>query len=86
MALLDDPSGKDRGTNYAQYGMLAAVPAVLALGPLIGYFAGHWADEKLGTEPYLMVLGVVLGFRAAGIEIYELIKKAQRLEKRNNNR
>jgi F0F1-type ATP synthase assembly protein I len=86
MTLKEDPSKKGGGGQYAQYSLLATVPAVLVAGPLIGYFAGSWADGKLGTEPYLMISGVFLGFGAAGIEIYDLVKRAQKLENRKDDR
>ena len=41
----------------------------------MGYFAGHWLDRKLGTDPYLMYLLIVLGFIAAGQEVYKVIKQ-----------
>ena len=25
-------------------------------------FAGYWADERLGTKPWLMIVGLVVGF------------------------
>ena len=86
MVILDDPKKKRDSKAYAQFSLLAAVPAVLVGGPLIGYFAGNWADGKLGTEPYLMILGVILGFGAAGIEIYGLVKKSQALEEKKDDR
>lgn len=58
-----------------------AVPTILFVGPMIGFFAGRWADDKLGTDPYLLVAGIVLGFGAAGIEIFNLLKKASAIDK-----
>jgi F0F1-type ATP synthase assembly protein I len=28
---------------------------------LLGAFAGRWLDDRLGTEPLLLVLGLLLG-------------------------
>ena len=47
-------------------------------GPLIGYFVGEWLDRKWGTEPYLMVTLIVLGFVASAREVWGLIKRASR--------
>ncbi len=79
------PRKKKTDKSYAQISLLTAVPAILVAAPLIGYFAGNWADKRFGTEPYLMILGLVLGFTAAGREIYRLVKKAQALEEENDH-
>ncbi len=86
MVILDDPKKKGDDRQYAQFSLLAAVPAVLIGGPLVGFFIGDWADGKLGTDPWLMTLGVALGFGAAGIEIYGLVKKSQAMEKKKDDR
>lgn len=57
--------------------MYLAVPTLMAASILIGFFLGRWADEKFGTEPYLMLIGLVLGMATAGREIYRLIKRVQ---------
>lgn len=66
---------KEKYRLYRQLSLLGIIPAMLAVGPLIGLFAGRWLDEKLGTEPYLMYVLVVLGFVAAGKEVYRIIKR-----------
>jgi F0F1-type ATP synthase assembly protein I len=55
--------------------LLLAIPALLAVGPLVGLFIGRFLDGLLNTEPYLMYLFIVLGFVAAGREVYGLIKR-----------
>ena len=80
MSVLKDPSKKNGRSQYAAFSLLAAVPAVLLAGPAIGFFVGQWADGKFGSEPYLVILGVVLGFGAAGVEIANLVKKSQAME------
>jgi F0F1-type ATP synthase assembly protein I len=59
-------------------GLLTAIPFVLLFGPLIGYFIGDWLDKRFGTEPWLMTVFVVLGFVAAGREVWGLIRRASR--------
>ncbi len=82
MSLLKPQSERDN--EYRQIGLLAAVPALLLAGPLVGYFGGHWLDEWLGTDPWLMTLGVLFGLGSAGVEIYQLVKKSASLEKRDD--
>jgi ATP synthase protein I len=85
MPLLQRPSGSDKQKGYRQIGLLTAIPAIMVAAPLVGYFSGQWVDGKLGTEPYLAVSGVVLGFVAAGREIAVLIRKAQALDREEND-
>jgi len=82
MTLLSGPpkKGSDRGGQYAQYSLLATIPALITVAPLLGYFIGHWVDGKLGTDPYLMILGVAFGFGAGGRETYRIIKRVQKLQ------
>lgn len=53
--------------------------------PAIGYFIGNWADKKFGTSPYLLVVGVIFGFAAAGIEVYRLVKRSSDLDESERN-
>jgi F0F1-type ATP synthase assembly protein I len=74
---LKEPAKGNRGKGLAQAGVFLVIPTILLVAPMIGYFIGNWADSKLGTEPYLLIVGLLLGFGAAAREIYNLIKKAQ---------
>jgi ATP synthase protein I len=66
----DDDQGLIR-----QLALLGAIPGLLAIGPLVGLFIGKFLDKQLHTEPYLMFLFIILGFIAAGREVYNLVKK-----------
>lgn len=80
-----DPDRKKEDRTYAQIALLGAVPAIMVAAPAVGFFAGRWADGRFHTEPYLTILGVILGFVAAGKEIYNLVKRAQALDKDNDS-
>ncbi|HEV2146958.1 MAG TPA: AtpZ/AtpI family protein [Longimicrobiaceae bacterium] len=43
-----------------------------ALSILVFLYAGRWLDEKLGTSPWLLMLGVFVGFGAA---LYSIVRK-----------
>jgi ATP synthase protein I len=77
---------KKKGNSFAQISLLAAVPAMLVAAPLVGLFAGKWLDSKFGTDPYLMIGGLVFGFAAAAREIMNLVRKSQSLEKDENDK
>jgi ATP synthase protein I len=40
----------------------------LAATVLVGLGAGYWLDRRLGTTPWLFLLGGVLGIAAAGVQ------------------
>jgi F0F1-type ATP synthase assembly protein I len=80
------PGRKNKSdTDLRQIALLGAVPAILIAAPLVGFFMGQWADEKFATEPYLVIAGVVLGFAAAGREIYRLVRKSSAIEREKDN-
>lgn len=68
-----------KGEKYVlmrQVGLLTAVPFVLAIAPLIGYFVGSFLDRKLGTGPVFMIILIVLGFVAGARQVYRLVQLA----------
>lgn len=68
-------NNKEKLRLYRQLSLIGIIPAIMAVGPLIGFFIGKWLDEKLGTEPYLMWVLILLGLIAAGKETYQVIKR-----------
>ena len=80
MSLESSSPQKKKSGRYSATSLYLAVPTLLAASILVGFFLGKWADNRLDTEPYLLILGLVLGMAAAGRELYRLIKKVQALE------
>lgn len=37
-----------------------------------GYFLGYWLDGKLGTSPYLSLVGLFLGIAAGFYQLYKI--------------
>ena len=58
-----------------QIGALTAVPIILLVGPVSGYFVGDWLDHKFRSYPWFTVLFLALGFVAAGREVVRLLKQ-----------
>ncbi len=73
------------GKDIRQFSLLVSVPAIMFAAPAVGYVIGNWADKKFGTDPYLLIVGVIFGFTAAGVEIYRLVKKSSALDEKNEN-
>lgn len=86
MGLLNPDPNKKSNRDLRQVSLLATVPALLIAGPAIGFLIGQWADKKLDTDPYLVIVGIILGFASAGREIYRLVKKSESFEEKNDTR
>ena len=50
--------------------------ACVAVGLAVGYFADRW----LGTQPWLLLIGLGLGIAAAGVNFYRTIKTLNRMD------
>jgi F0F1-type ATP synthase assembly protein I len=57
--------------------MLLAIPSLLLVSPLVGFFLGKFVDRWLKTDPAWSIVGLVLGFVAAGREIYLIVRRVQ---------
>jgi F0F1-type ATP synthase assembly protein I len=58
-----------------QLGVLTTIPVILLVGPLLGYFAGDWADRRFRFFPWFTMLGLLMGFVASGREIFRLLRR-----------
>lgn len=53
------PGGKQRWVE--ELGPYLTMGIQLALGVVVFFFLGRWLDGALGTSPWLMIAGLVLG-------------------------
>jgi F0F1-type ATP synthase assembly protein I len=84
---MDVPPGKDpkyKGLRSA--GLLLAIPTLLIVSPLVGFFLGNWLDRWIKTAPIFSIVGLVLGFAAAGRETYLIYRRAVAEEENNERR
>lgn len=63
-----------------EYGRHATLGIQFAASMCLLGYAGHWADGKLGTHPWLLIVGLFLG--AAG-GFYSLLKSIPPVRKRS---
>jgi ATP synthase protein I len=47
-----------------------------SLSVLIGLLGGRWVDGKLGTSPWLMIVGLLLGVSAALRSLIRIARQA----------
>jgi F0F1-type ATP synthase assembly protein I len=52
----------------------------------VGFFLGSWIDGKLRTRPWLTLIGLVLGFVAAGRETYLIYRRYQETDEEEKRR
>ena len=65
---------------YAQAGAYISLGLQFALTILLCRYLGRWLDGKLGTAPWFMLLGTLLG---TGAGMYHLYKGAVGDQKKN---
>jgi ATP synthase protein I len=53
-----------------------------ALSVLVGLGAGYWLDKKLGTAPWLMLVGMCFGFTAGLRSMFHYARSSARAEER----
>lgn len=58
--------------KYAGFGVQFAIAVLLFL------YAGNWVDQKVGSSPLFLVLGVFLGAGASFYSIYQRLMTDQR--------
>ncbi|MBI4004325.1 MAG: AtpZ/AtpI family protein [Candidatus Omnitrophica bacterium] len=76
MTRRSDPSSWVR-----QAGLLTSIPAVLLVGPALGYYLGTALDARWTAAPWGMVGGIVLGATASVRVIMQLIRQSRDLNR-----
>jgi F0F1-type ATP synthase assembly protein I len=66
-------------SRLQQAGLLTAIPFVLLVGPVAGYYLGHLVDERWRCAPWGMGIGILLGLLSSGRVTIQLIQQARRL-------
>jgi len=62
--------------RFRQVALLTGIPLALVVGPVCGYFVGHFIDQRFATDPWFMVFFVVIGAISGVREMILLMKKA----------
>ncbi len=72
-----EPPQKKRPDDVAMRSaaMLLAIPTLLIISPLVGFFLGDLGDKRFHTSPWLSLSGLVLGFVAAGREVWIIYRR-----------
>lgn len=57
---------------------LSTVGITLVLATVIGLAAGYYADRWLGTSPWLLLLGLLLGIAAGFVSLFRTVRSSER--------
>lgn len=82
-----EPPDKDgRYSSLRSAGLLLAIPTLLIVSPLVGFFLGSWVDRWLHSSPWFTIVGLVLGFVAAGRETWQIYRRSLSEEEKGRRR
>lgn len=59
-----------------QAGLLATIPFLMAVPPVIGLLIGRYLDNRFDTNPIFTIVFLVFGFAASVREVADVLKKA----------
>ena len=62
--------------DWKAVGSYGTVGIEVVLSVVVGLFGGSWLDKKLGTGPWLTVVGIVYGIAAAARALYRAARRA----------
>jgi F0F1-type ATP synthase assembly protein I len=66
--------------------MLLVIPTLLVVSPLVGFFLGKLAERWFPIAPWGTIVGLILGFVAAGKETYSIIRRVQAEQEEEDKR
>ena len=69
------------GSQINRYARYLALGSQIAASMLIPVFLGWWMDTRFETEPWFMLLGIVLGMVMLITTLYKLIAEIKTREK-----
>ncbi len=56
-----------------QVGVLSGVGLTLVICTMLGFVGGHYLDRWLGTSPWLMLVGLLLGIAAGFLNLFRAV-------------
>ncbi len=55
------------------FGLASTLGFNFAASVLIGFYLGRYLDNKLGTDPWLLILGLLIGIAAGMWGTYQMV-------------
>ena len=69
------PSG-EQGT-WKALGELSSIGLTLVISTVLGLVGGYYVDRWLGTTPWLLLIGLVLGIAAGFVNLFRSVSRAE---------
>ena len=69
---------KETGKTVRELGYFASLGLSVALAIFIGLGIGYWLDQKFGTQPWLLFVGLAFGIAAGFSNIYRAGQKGKK--------
>jgi ATP synthase protein I len=66
---------KPRLPDLARLAELSSIALILPASIAVGLFFGYFLDRRLGTEPWLLLIFLVLGIASGLLSLFRAIKK-----------
>lgn len=82
----EPPQNESKFSGLRSAGMLLAIPTLLIVAPLLGGGLGWLLDRRLKSSPWFLILGLILGFIAAGRETFLIYRRYMAEEEREKRR
>jgi hypothetical protein len=68
-------------STVVQLGRYSGLGLQWALSVVLFLFAGRWLDKRIGTDPYLTVVGAFVGGAAGFYALYTALMKGQKKDR-----
>ena len=65
-------------TTFQALAVASQFGITLAISVVLGYFVGHWLDDRLGTSVIFTLIGVLLGLVASVLNTVRLYRALMR--------
>ena len=74
---------RERISLMRQAAILSAIPGFLVVPPVVGVLVGRWLDQRFHTDPWLLLVFLLLGF-GSGIRLtLRTLKVARQIQERD---
>ena len=73
---MDEERPKKKGERIVEAYFLASIGLEMGVAVFIGWAVGHWLDQKFGTDPWLMLVFLLIGVAAGFKPVIKLAIKA----------
>jgi len=78
--------GPEQRKQLRQAQRVASVGLEMAIAVVIGTLGGSWLDQRLGTRPWLALLGILFGVAAGFRGVLRVVRDHERRMKRQAER